>query len=62
MQNLYNMGKFKLTQQKYNEKIATIITEAVHMHPELSFMEILELLKINENISSEDLFNKMTVI
>ena len=57
------MAKFKFTQQKYNEKIATIIMETVHIHPELSFNEILKWLNIvNDNVSSKDVFNNLNHI
>lgn len=53
----------KFTQQKYNEKIATVIMETVHMHPELSFNEILKWLNIvNDNVSSKDVFNNLNHI
>lgn len=54
------MTKFKFTQQKYNEKIATVIMECVHNYPELSFNEILKWLNIDNNVcTSEEVYNNM---
>lgn len=57
------MVKFKLTQQKYNEKIATIIMETVHIHPEMNFIDVLKwlnIIDINVNAcSSEKIFDNM---
>jgi hypothetical protein len=59
------MSKFKLTQQKYNEKIAIIIMETIHMHPEMTFIDVLNWLGIInnvDNITSENLYNNINNI